>query len=88
MVDFDNLDSRPLDQITTSKGYTCRKCGMWEAVFHTSTSLEEMLRKLTLYAPGHPKFSFLLQKAVRKAQGVHLRGEAHGALRRTDLASH
>lgn len=86
MVDFEHLDSRPLDQIITSKGYTCLACGAWEAVFHTSASLEEALRKMMFYAPGHPKFLFLFQKAVRKAQGIHERGEAYGALGRTDLA--
>lgn len=87
MVDLENLDSRPLDQIITSEGFICPSCGAWEAVFHTSISLEESLRTVMRYAPGHPKFLFHFQKAVRKAQGIHERGEAYGSLRRKDLAS-
>lgn len=87
MVDLDDLDSRPLNKVITSEGYICQGCGAWEAVFHTSISLEETLRTVNLYPPGHPKFLFLFQKAVRKAQGIHERGEAYGTLRRTDLAT-
>lgn len=87
MVDVDNLDSRPLDQVITSEGFICLKCGAWEAVFHTSASLEDALRKMMRYEPGHPSFVFQFHKVVRKAQGIHMRGEVYGSIQRTDLAS-
>lgn len=87
MVNLDNLTSRPLDKIYTSHGYICQNCGAWEAVYHTSPSLEDSLRNLQRYAPGHPKFEHLFLKAVRKAQGVQARGDQHGAFGRTDKTS-
>lgn len=87
MVDFDRLASRPLDKIVTAHGYVCEKCGNWEAIYHSTASMDEALRKLSRYAPGHPKFAFLFAKAVRKAEGLNRRGDNYGARKRPDMAT-
>lgn len=86
MVDYDALARRPLDKIVTVHGYVCEKCGKWEAVFHSTVSFEEAMRKLNRYPPTHPKYAFLFAKAVRKAEGINKRGENYGARKRTDMA--
>lgn len=75
MVDFENLSTWPIDRLISAKGFRCEQCGMMEAVAFSTISLQEQLRKLLHYAPEHPKYPFLFQKALRKAKGVCLRGE-------------
>jgi hypothetical protein len=87
MVDYDALASWPLDKIVTVHGYVCEKCGNREAVFHSTASFEDAMRKLKRYLPSHPKFAFLFAKAVRKAEGINRRGENYGARKRTDMAT-
>ena len=76
MLDLNNLASWPLDKVFTARGFRCEFCGMRNVVSYTTISLEEQMRKLTQYAPDHPKFSFLFKKTLRKAEGVWQRGEA------------
>lgn len=87
MVDYDGLASWPLDKIVTAHGYVCEKCGKREAVFHSTASFDEAMRKLNRYPTTHPKFAFLFAKAVRKAEGINRRGENYGARKRPDLAT-
>lgn len=75
MVDFENLSIWPIDKLFSAKGFRCEKCGMMEAVAFSTISLEEQLQKMLRYAPEHPKFPFLFQRALRKAKGVYSRGE-------------
>lgn len=87
MIDLQNLASWPLDKVIEAHGFKCENCGMMEVVAYTTISLEEQKRKLTRYAPGHPKFSFLFKKTLRKAVGVYLRGEAlYGEIRDQNMA--
>lgn len=78
IVEFDSLESRPLDQIVTTKGYTCTHCSRWEAVIFTTSSFEEAMRKLQSYNPLHKKHGFLFAKALRKEIGLRERGEYDG----------
>lgn len=87
MVDFANLSKRPIDGVLSQLGFVCEKCGTREAVLYTDASLEEALRKLTQYPPGHRKFHYLFAKAVRKVESVQRRGEAHGAFQGSHVAS-
>lgn len=75
MVDFENLSDWPVDKLINARGFECECCGMMEAVAYTTVSLEEKLRKLLRYAPEHPKFGFVFRTALRKAEGVYLRGD-------------
>lgn len=87
MVDYERLASRPLDKITTAMGFLCEKCGNWEAVFHSTASMQEAMMKLTRYSPAHPKFAFLFAKAVRKAEGLNQRGDGNGASKRPNMVA-
>lgn len=87
MVDYEHLTSWPLDKVITAQGYVCEKCGEREAVFHSSDSMKESLRKLQTCPPSKPKFQFLFGKALRKAEGLNRRGEQDGARKRSDLAT-
>jgi len=75
MVDLENLSSWPLDKIVTIQGFECEKCKHREAVFYTTISLEETMRKLMRYPPGHPQFRFRFYGVLRKARGIHERAE-------------
>jgi hypothetical protein len=87
MVDFEKLSTWPVDKLITAQGFRCEYCETMEAVAYMTISLENQLRNLLRYPPEHPKFGFLFRKAVRKAEGVYLRGEiVYGALRRKYLA--
>lgn len=87
MIDLENLESWPLDRVISARGFVCG-CGMRNVVSYSTVSLEEQMRKLTRYSPGHPKFRFLFQKTLRKAEGVYLRGEAlHGEIGRNNLVA-
>ena len=87
MVDFSNLQKRPIDKIISQNGFVCQQCGMWEAISYTNASLEEAVRKLSQYPPGHRKFQYLFAKALRRVESVQQRGETHGAFRFQDMAS-
>jgi len=87
MVDYEHLASWPLDKVITAQGYVCEKCGEREAVFHSSDSMQESLRRLKACPPSKPRFSFLFAKALRKAEGLNRRGENDGARKRPNLAS-
>lgn len=88
MVDFENLESWPLDKIMTAQGFHCKHCGTRNVVAFVTVSLEEQMRKLSIYQPGHPKFSFLFKKTLRKAKGINLRGEAlYGEIGCKDMAT-
>ena len=88
MVDFEDLSVWPLDKLLFARGFQCEYCETMEAVTYTTVSLENQLRNLLRYPPEHPKFGFLFRKALRKAEGVYLRGEnVYGTLRRKNLAT-
>jgi len=88
LVNMENLLSWPLaDKFTTAQGFVCSKCGMREAILYTTASLEAAMRKLMRYPPGHKQFAYQLLKTVRKAEGIRVRGEAHGAFRNQNMAS-
>lgn len=67
LIDLLGLENRPIDKIISARGYECGMCRQWQAVIYTSTSFEEMGRKLERYTPGHEQYQFLLKKLMRKA---------------------
>jgi len=75
MVDLERLSSRPSDRILTAHGYVCEKCGNWEAIFHSNSSLDELMRKLERMRPDDQNFVYCLAKAVKKAQEIQRRVE-------------
>lgn len=87
MVDFDRLSFWPINKLITARGFTCKSCGTREAILLSNASLEEAMRNLMRYPPGHRKFQYLLAKCIKKAEGLRLRGETDGALQRQNMAS-
>lgn len=85
-IDIEHLSRWPLDGVISALGFICSYCGMWEAISYTTVSLQEAERKLTRYAPGHPKFPYLMGRLVAKQTGVNERGEAYGKSIRQNLA--
>lgn len=87
MVDLERLSKRPIDKIVTARGFVCGKCGSWEAISFTNSSLEEIMRKLTRYSPDQRQFRHLLLKAFKRAEALTLRGrECNGSSKRQNLA--
>lgn len=87
MVDLEHLLAWPADKILTVRGFACKGCGHREAILYFSASLEEAMRKLLRYPPGHRQFQVLLAKCVKKAEGLRLRGETDGAFQHQNMAS-
>ena len=88
MVDFEKLESWPLDRLITAEGYQCKHCGTMEAVAYCTVSLQKQYINLLRYAPEHNKFSFLFARALRKAEGVFIRGETiNGTSEHENLAA-
>lgn len=86
MVDFEHLSVWPIDKIMSVQGFVCQGCRSREAILYVTASLEEAMRKLLRYPPGHRQFKLLMAKCVRKAEGLRLRGEANGTFQRPDMA--
>lgn len=87
MVDLSNLSRWPVDRVIAKVGFVCKNCGTREAVLYTNVSLDETLRKLSDCPPGHRKFQSLFAKALKRMVDIRERGEAHGEIRRPDMAS-
>lgn len=87
MVDMMGLSTWLVEGSLNQRGFVCSKCGTREAVLYTNASVDEAVRKLTRYPPGHRKFQFLFAKLVRKVEAVQDRGEVHGSIKRPDMAS-
>lgn len=85
-VDMDDLTEWPLDRLITAQGYKCSQCEVLEAISYTSRSMQDAERKLSRYAPAHPKFRLLVDKLVRKQRGLNERGEAYGKSNHPDMA--
>lgn len=67
MIDLLALESKPVDKIVSARGFCCKKCGEWQAVSYTSTSLREAESKLARYTPRHEQFMFLFKRLLHKA---------------------
>ena len=85
-IDLERLDEWPLDRLVSAMGFTCRKCGMREAISYSTPSLKEAERNLILYRPSHRKFKYKFLKLVRKQSGVNARGEAYGTSEHPNVA--
>jgi hypothetical protein len=76
LVNLDNLSKRPIDKIVTAEGFACGKCGHWEAIFHSTPSLEEAMRKLMRLSPEKTGYRFHFLKTLKKAIGINERAES------------
>jgi hypothetical protein len=86
MVDFERLSIWPIDKILTARGFVCVECQRREAILITNASLEEAMRNLMRYPPGHRKFQYLLARCIKKAEALRLRGETDGTLQHKNMA--
>ena len=73
MVDFSNLDTRPVTKVVNAEGFVCSTCGIWEPVFYITVSLQEKLARLDRTAIGNKKFNYLFGKTLRKAENLRSR---------------
>ena len=62
MVDLMHMESRSLSKLVTVEGFTCEACKGWEAVFRTTASLNDAMKKLS-NRPTPYKFEKVLKKA-------------------------
>ena len=77
MVDMDDLDGKPVNNITTELGFICTKCGTWVRVSYTTRSLDDALIKLEKKSPKSAGYHFHFARTLRKAEGVQ---EKYGGL--------
>jgi len=73
MVDFANMDIRPMTKVVKAEGFDCSTCGIWEPVFYITVSLQEKLARLERTAIGKKKFNYLFGKVLRKAENLRSR---------------
>ena len=69
MIDLLALENRQVswNKIISARGFHCQTCHNWQKLFYTSTSMEELRRKLERYTPYHEQYQFLLRKLMHKA---------------------
>ena len=72
-MDMDRLESWPLDNLTTARGFTCEKCKSREAISYSTPLFEEALKRLTQLRPGHRKFMYHFRKALLRAEAINRR---------------
>lgn len=88
MIDTDNLEIWPLDKIVSAQGFQCENCQTMEVVLYQTTSLMAQIDKLLRYSPKKQNYYFLFMKSLKKAKGIHLRGEAlYGEIRRKNMVA-
>lgn len=86
MMDWDDLESRPLSKIYTIFGYKCQQCGIWKPCWFSTRLLDEEMRKLENTSPTNPSFKHRFVKAVRRAEEIQRRGqEINGSLEHSDM---
>lgn len=76
MIDWLNLEARPVSKLLWVEGYTCQDCQRWKPLFYSNRLLDESMKKLTSMPPTHKSFAYLLSKAVRRAADIQLRAVA------------
>ena len=74
MVDWENLESRPLSKLFIEYGYTCEGCHKWKPLYYSNLQLEESLHRLKYMSYKHPSYSHLLRKAYRRSIEIQKRG--------------
>lgn len=74
MIDWENLEKRPLSKLLTAEGFMCQVCGTWKHLYYSTPQLEEKMRRLTQMSPAHPSFQYHFVKTFKRAQEVQRRG--------------
>jgi len=76
MVDWENLESRPLSKLYTVEGSICQGCGKWKPLFYLTPQLEENMRRLKNMQPSHPSFWYRFRKTAKRAEELQRRGRS------------
>jgi len=79
MVDMERMETRPVSNLVTMEGFTCKHCHEWKPVFALTASLAGAMRKLNALSPTRRDFLWHFAKTLHKAEGVQKRGENYGA---------
>jgi len=70
MQDLAKLEIRPVSNLVSVEGFTCKFCERWEAVFYTTQSLMALLERLEGMNPTHKNFGYYFAKTLKKAEGI------------------
>jgi hypothetical protein len=76
MVDLDKLSKWPIDKLVTAEGFHCEKCDSREAIFYSTSSLEEVMRKLDALSVDRRDHHYHFLKVLKKATNIHQRTES------------
>jgi len=71
MIDWQNLETRPVSNLIRVEGYKCPTCQRWKPLFYSNRLMDESMKKLASMSPAHKSFSFLLSKALKRAEFVN-----------------
>lgn len=86
MVDYENLESRPLPKLWSVAGFECEQCHLWKPLFYYNARLLTKLHKLC--GTRQKKFKHKFQEAFRSARAAQLVGqENYGSSIHSDMAS-
>lgn len=73
MLDYENLESRPLPKLWEVEGYVCERCQQWKPVFYTNARLNDKLRKLS--STRHKSFNHTFFRTLQSARAAQLAGQ-------------
>jgi len=73
MIDWQNLETRPVSKLLRVEGYICPTCKAWKPLFYSNRLMDESMKKLASIPPTHKSFAYLLAKALKRAEDVQLR---------------
>ena len=74
MIDWQNLETRPVSKLLRVEGYACPTCKAWKPLFYSNRQLDDSIRRLKSMKPNHKSFAYHLAKALRKAEGIQATG--------------
>lgn len=88
MVDWENLEGRPLSKLITVYGYTCQVCNVWKPCWYSNRQLDDAMRRLISLPPTHPSFLYHFARTMKRAKEIQQRGRntANGAFGHQNLA--
>lgn len=86
MVDFGNLERRPLSKLYIVEGYVCSACDRWKPIYYTTRALDENFKRLNNLPPMHRSFLYHFLKTVKRAMEIQERGRSYGEIGHKDLA--
>ena len=88
MIDWENLEIRPVSKLMNVSGYECSACRKWKPCSYSNRQLDDSIKRICSMKPTHPSFAYYLAKAMKRSEEIQKRGmDANGSLRHTNMVA-